>query len=143
MKPEQSKAPATKNHKILAYAKTFVSKKYHYSTNAAGPRSFDCSGFTKYVYRRVTGKNLLHSAQAQYAHSRHIATPQPGDLVFYLNSAHRAFHVGIYAGRQNYKHRGVVRPVMVAAIDTAEDMGYQAMIRRNGARFIVFGTYTH
>ncbi len=55
---------------------------------------FDCSGFTRYVYRKA-GVNLPRTAAAQQRAVRRVSNPRPGDLVFFGNPAH---HVGIYAG---------------------------------------------
>lgn len=55
---------------------------------------FDCSGFTRYVYRKA-GVNLPRTAAAQQRAVRRVTTPRPGDLVFFGKPAH---HVGIYAG---------------------------------------------
>ncbi len=66
-----------------------------YRYGATGPSSFDCSGFTRYVFAKL-GKSLPHNARAQ----RDLATPisrsqvRVGDLVFMDNNG----HVGIYAG---------------------------------------------
>ena len=64
---------------------------------ASGPRHFDCSGLTMYVYARA-GIYLPHSSSAQYGSGRHIynrADLRPGDLVFFGHPIH---HVGIYIG---------------------------------------------
>ena len=69
-----------------------------YSAGATGPNAFDCSGFTRYVYKVATGKNLPHQSHSQYGVVKRIPLKQakPGDLVFFFrNGAH---HVGIYIG---------------------------------------------
>jgi len=66
-----------------------------YRWAAAGPNSFDCSGLTQYVYKRL-GVMLPRTTYAQYAAGVHIPHSQmrPGDLIF----VDRLGHVGIYAG---------------------------------------------
>lgn len=60
------------------------------------PSGFDCSGFTKYVYRQF-GITLPRVSRDQYAYVRKISRSEarPGDLVFYGSPVH---HVGIYVG---------------------------------------------
>jgi peptidoglycan DL-endopeptidase CwlO len=67
-----------------------------YEYGAAGPNSFDCSGFTMWCYAQI-GKGLPHNAAAQQAMSTPITADQAmaGDLVFFGSPAH---HVGIYIG---------------------------------------------
>jgi hypothetical protein len=69
-----------------------------YQYGAAGPSTFDCSGFTMYVFGRF-GISLPHNAASQYGAARHIssAAKQPGDLIFFTGSG-GVYHVGIYAG---------------------------------------------
>ena len=66
-----------------------------YSYGAVGPSSFDCSGFTRYVFGRF-GRSLPHNARAQRDLARPIARAdvRVGDLVFMDDNG----HVGIYAG---------------------------------------------
>jgi cell wall-associated NlpC family hydrolase len=69
-----------------------------YSYGAAGPDSFDCSGFTQYVFGHV-GISLPHSAAQQAAIATPVSQPQPGDLVFVHNGGGGSVgHVAIYAG---------------------------------------------
>lgn len=70
-----------------------------YRWGATGPRAFDCSGYTRWVYQRV-GVRLPRTAQQQYGATRHIRKSQirPADLVFFYSRGH-IYHVGIYAGR--------------------------------------------
>lgn len=80
---------------VLAEAAVHVGKPYVYG--AVGPNGFDCSGYTRYVYAKATGRTLPHNSRAQ----ERVASPvgkadaQPGDLVFMQDVAG---HVGIYAG---------------------------------------------
>ena len=63
-----------------------------YVTGGSGPRVFDCSGLTSYVYRQV-GISLPRTARAQQAAVPRTSNPVPGDLVFF---GYPATHVGIY-----------------------------------------------
>ncbi|MDQ7904515.1 NlpC/P60 family protein [Phytohabitans sp. ZYX-F-186] len=83
--------------KVLAEARKHVGKPYRYG--ATGPSAFDCSGFTKYVYRMATGKVLPHKANDQQRSGVGVAKSkmQPGDLIV-IRSGSYGTHAGIYAG---------------------------------------------
>lgn len=83
--------------RILQVARKQIGDRY--VPGRMGPDAFDCSGFTRYVYKMATGKTLPHSSRAQYTKVKRIkkSQAQPGDLVFFFrNGAH---HVGIYIGK--------------------------------------------
>jgi hypothetical protein len=83
-------------YKIIKTAKAQIGDPYR--LGQSGPNAFDCSGFVRFVYKKVTGKNLPHHSRSQYHQARKIKkkNAQPGDLVFFFrNGAH---HVGIYLG---------------------------------------------
>jgi cell wall-associated NlpC family hydrolase len=67
-----------------------------YVFGATGPNSFDCSGFTQYVYRQI-GVSLPRTASEQQSATTPVArgAERPGDLIFFGSPA---YHVGIYAG---------------------------------------------
>ena len=44
---------STKANEVIAYAKTLLGKPYVWG--AQGPNSFDCSGFTYYVFKNKAG----------------------------------------------------------------------------------------
>jgi len=82
----------------VAEAARHVGKPYVYG--AAGPNSFDCSGFTQYVFGRL-GRSLPHSSAAQYGAVSRVSKSDMrlGDLVFILHGPGGSIsHVGIYAG---------------------------------------------
>ncbi len=80
---------------VLAEAARHRGAPYRYG--ATGPSAFDCSGFTRYVYAKATGKTLPHSSrgQEQVSHAVSKSEARPGDLVFIQDVSG---HVGIYAG---------------------------------------------
>lgn len=73
-----------------------------YVWGADGPGSFDCSGFTMFVYAQV-GVRLPHSSRAQISSGARVsrANLQPGDLVFFGSPIH---HVGMYIGGGKMVH---------------------------------------
>ncbi len=69
---------------------------------------FDCSGFTRYVFKHTVGLLLPRSAEQQAQASALLPVPadelKPGDLVFF-NTLRKAFsHVGIYVGDGRFVH---------------------------------------
>ncbi|MHB1017227.1 MAG: C40 family peptidase [Coriobacteriia bacterium] len=74
-----------------------------YKWAASGPNTFDCSGFTMWVYRQV-GVSLPHSSRAQINSGQRVSRDKlaPGDLVFFGRST--IHHVGIYVGGGNFVH---------------------------------------
>ena len=70
-----------------------------YVAGREGPNAFDCSGLTRFVYKKVTGRELPHYSRAQYRMVTKIRKrkAQPGDLVFFFQNGQH--HVGIYIGR--------------------------------------------
>lgn len=60
----------------------------------------DCSGFARWVYKQAYGIDVLGgvNTNGQIARMKRVATPQPGDLVFYGRSVSNTHHVGIFIG---------------------------------------------
>ena len=83
---------------IVNYAYNFLGRPYVWG--AVGPDTFDCSGFTSYVYRHCAGIEITRTTYTQI----NVGVPvsynnmQPGDLVFTYNNE----HVGIYVGGGMY-----------------------------------------
>ena len=71
-----------------------------YVWGAEGPNSFDCSGFTSYIFRNAAGVSLprTSSAQSGYGITVSKSNLQAGDLVFFNTSGKGVSHVGIYVG---------------------------------------------
>jgi cell wall-associated NlpC family hydrolase len=88
---------SSKSAKILAEAKRHVGALYLYG--ASGPKRFDCSGFTMYVYRKTIGAKLPHKANLQQKYGKAVAkgAKKPGDLIVFRSGSYGS-HVGIYAG---------------------------------------------
>lgn len=89
---------------VVALAKNYLG--YSYVYGASGPYSFDCSGFTSYVYKQF-GYTLNRSAADQLSNGVSVAYSdlQPGDLIFFRNNTTKAAsHVGIYIGSGQFIH---------------------------------------
>lgn len=67
---------------IIAYAKKYLGRPYRHG--AKGPSSFDCSGFTSYVFKQY-GITLSPSSKMQATQGEKINTDEvrPGDLLFF------------------------------------------------------------
>lgn len=99
------------------YSAVYKEAKKHLGTSyvygAVGPTHFDCSGFTKYVYKKAIGKTLPRTAQAQYNGTKKVSKKniKKGDLVYFGSSKSNISHVGMYIGNGRMidsQNRGVV-----------------------------------
>lgn len=89
---------------LLGYARRWLGVPYRYGSN--GPGSFDCSGFTRFVYRSI-GYNLPRSSVDQSRIGSRINRSEllPGDLVFFhTRGGPGVTHVGIYIGQGYFIH---------------------------------------
>ena len=70
-----------------------------YRSGSKGPKAFDCSGFTGYVFKQMGYANIGASSRDQYARNIPVARSemQRGDLVFFTSpsSGRNVGHVGI------------------------------------------------
>ena len=82
--------------RIVSKAASFEGTPYVYG--ATGPSSFDCSGLTSYVFKKM-GISIPRTAQQQYDAAQLLSRSQaqPGDLIF-MGSPSNIYHVAIYAG---------------------------------------------
>ena len=97
-------ASSSLGQQVVDYAKQFLGCPYVYGGN--GPSSFDCSGFTKYIYQHF-GYTLNRTATDQLSNGVSISRSelQPGDLVFFkYNTSKPVSHVGIYIGNNQFIH---------------------------------------
>ena len=69
-----------------------------YRAGGVGPHSFDCGGFTQFVFKRALGMDIARTSRGQYQEVQRVKTKDalPGDLVFFFEGG--AHHVGIYLG---------------------------------------------
>ena len=95
-------------NELIAYAKTFLGTPYVYGAN--GPDSFDCTGYTCYVFKHF-GYSLPRTAYNQgyndYAPKiENVSDLKPGDLVFFntINDNDLSDHAGIYLGDNMFIH---------------------------------------
>ena len=77
-----------------------------YRMGAVGPNVFDCSSFTRWVYRQ-NGRSLSGTAAVQFNSTQRVdkGSLKPGDLVFFQNTYKPGIsHVGIYLGGGRFVH---------------------------------------
>ncbi len=119
---EPAKSKDKYHAKIIAEAQKHAGKPYKYA--AKGPESFDCSGFTRYVYLTATGYELPHNAAMQSQLGREIkpSEAKPGDLIFFGDpKSKRVNHAGIVFKTGKGEIKGVIHSVNSGvAIDTDE-----------------------
>ncbi|MDE5838495.1 MAG: C40 family peptidase [Paramuribaculum sp.] len=81
---------------MIDFSKSFIGTRYR--LGATGPKAFDCSGFTGYVFRNF-GFNLMRDSRSQGTQGTRvdITEAQPGDLIFFSGrrSGRNIGHVGI------------------------------------------------
>lgn len=110
--PEQPKALS---EQIIAYARQFTGVPY--KLGASGPKQFDCSGFTRYVFKHF-GYDIPQYSGAQFQLGKVVksySNLQKGDLVFFgkRGSVRDIGHVGILvsidreSGSFNFIHASV------------------------------------
>ena len=89
--PPPQRAPRSS---IVSVAKKYLGARYVWG--ATGPNTFDCSGFTSYVYRQV-GVSIPRTSREQINAGERVSRGDlaPGDLVFFGSPIH---HVGMYIG---------------------------------------------
>ena len=116
---------STKANEVIAYAKTLLGKPYVWG--AQGPNSFDCSGFTYYVFKNKAGITLPRNSAVQSKYGTYVSKSnlKAGDLVFFdTNGANdgNVSHVGMYIGNNEFIHaanskKGVIKSTLTGYYD--------------------------
>ena len=94
-------------NKVISLAKSLLGKSYVWG--AQGPSTFDCSGFTYYVFKNAANITLPRVSQDQSSYGTYVSKSnlKVGDLVFFdTNGANdgNVSHVGIYLGNHQFIH---------------------------------------
>lgn len=84
--------------RMVSYAERFLGTRYR--LGATGPKAFDCSGFTSYVYKNF-GITLNRTSRSQFLQGEKVSVSnlRPGDLLFFSSRS---------AGRGNVGHVAMV-----------------------------------
>jgi cell wall-associated NlpC family hydrolase len=105
LKTLDSAGVCDKRRELVEYSFNYLGKPYKYA--GAGPNSFDCSGFTSYIFKQF-GYKINRSSIDQYRFTGTGAAKAdllPGDLVFFKTSNQNIVtHVGIYIGGGDFIH---------------------------------------
>lgn len=124
---------------LIEFAKQYIGRPYR--RGAKGPKAFDCSGFTSFVYRNFD-ISLSPSSGTQSTQGEEIqrADIMPGDLLFFKGRGNnsRVGHVGIAV---DVEDSGNVKFIHAATsggirIDNLNDAGYYQK-RYVGARRVI------
>lgn len=90
--------------KLIDAAKSKLGSKYVYAT--AGPNTFDCSGFTSWLYKSQLGITITRSSRDQPKAGQKVERGNliEGDLVFFNTTGKGISHVGLYIGNGQMIH---------------------------------------
>jgi cell wall-associated NlpC family hydrolase len=129
--PAALPADASLAAQVIDYAKQFIGCKYKYGS--MNGKTFDCSGFTSYVFKNF-GVSLNRSAAGQLSNGSAVGRDdlQPGDLVLFADSKIRkaaASHVGIYLGNGEFIHASSRRAGGTVTISSLGDSYYNRVFK--------------
>lgn len=122
---------------LLTEAKSHLGKRY--ARGSKGPKAFDCSGFSSYVFRQF-GYNLSASSAAQYSQGEKVERKnlRKGDLVFFTGRriGNSVGHVGIVISADENGDFKFIHAATSKGISIASCSGYYEG-RYLGARRII------
>ncbi len=117
--------PAVSRDSSVAAARRLIqfSMKYlgvPYVFGGTSTDGFDCSGFTRHVYR-IVGLELPRTADNQFAVGRGVSQQRllPGDMVFFTTYAPGASHSGIYIGDGRFISATSSRGIAVDSLNSS------------------------
>jgi len=101
---------------VEKFAKARLGKKYVWG--AIGPNQFDCSGFTREVFRCTVGITIPRVSREQAKVGKYIKYEdlQRGDMVFFDTEKKytgKVNHVGIYLSNGNFIHASSARKKVI------------------------------
>ena len=104
---DSSTSTSSSASKVISLAKTLLGKPYVWG--AQGPSSFDCSGFTYYVFKNSVNVTIprVSKDQSKYGTSVSKSNLKVGDLIFFDTNGSNdgnVSHVGIYMGNNEFIH---------------------------------------
>lgn len=121
---------AASGNTIVKTAYRYLGRPYVFG--ATGPRSFDCSGFVRYVYRQH-GIYLPRTAASQSRVGTSVSKRnlRQGDIVFFKNTYKAGIsHVGIYVGNNRIIHAFPRKGVNVQSLSNSYLKAKYALAKR-------------
>ncbi|MBP3298861.1 MAG: C40 family peptidase [Muribaculaceae bacterium] len=122
---------------LLKEAHTHLGKRYVWGSK--GPNTFDCSGFSSYVYKQF-GYKISPASRVQYTEGVPVGLNElrKGDLVFFTSrsSGRNVGHVGIVISADNATGKFKFIHASVKGVRINENEGYYKA-RYVGARRII------
>lgn len=122
---------------LLVEAHKHIGTKYVWG--ATGPKAFDCSGYTSYVYKQL-GYQISRTSKQQYKEGTAVDRYQlkTGDLVFFTRrgSGKNVGHVGIVVTADNSTGNFSFIHASVKGVKVSECVGYYEQ-RYVGAKRII------
>jgi hypothetical protein len=113
---EKPKPQISTAFKITEFAKNKLGTQYVWG--ATGPNKFDCSGFTREVYKSTTGIKIprVSRDQAKVGTYVEFSDLRRGDMVFFDTEKRytgTVNHVGIYLSNDNFIHASSARKKVI------------------------------
>lgn len=110
--PATSNLPLNKKQeKLISVAKAKLGTPYVWGASINSTTSFDCSSFTRYVYKKALGITLQRTSNVQGEQGKKITSTsqlQAGDLIYFntysTDRANGITHVGMYIGNGQMIH---------------------------------------
>lgn len=109
--PGGNEKPSAKANKLISVAKSKLGCPYVWGASENSTTTFDCSSFTKYIYKTALGINLQRTSNIQGEQGKKITSVsalQPGDLIYFntysTDRANGITHVGMYIGNGQMIH---------------------------------------
>lgn len=101
---------------LITVAKSLMGIPYAWGGSTTS--GFDCSGFIYYVLNKSGHKIGRTSAAGYYARTYYVDQPQPGDLVFFVNTYKQGIsHVGFYIGNNQFIQADSTHGVTITSLD--------------------------
>lgn len=105
---KQKKVNTTKADKVISKAKTYIGKvKYTFGASSPDSGKSDCSGFTSFIFKKTTGKQIGRTVNTQATKGTKVQKKnlKKGDLVIFQGTYKAGpSHVGIYIEANKFIH---------------------------------------